>query len=179
MRTVFLSVAVSAFLLAGCGGAEKVASLEAENQQLTTKLAEFEPPAPDKQELAYKIAAISADAPISPNDRSVEHARRLLKIVSEQYRTPEAKIAGMLVYAVNEVKKAGGHTPALDVLEGASIFGAVDERQWDKSANAFAAFCANYVMQRTNVGSSHEVATRSLIALQSAAINLGARKLPG
>lgn len=175
MRTIFLSVAVSAFLLAGCGGAEKVASLEAENQQLKIKLAEFDPPA--QQDLAYKVATIAAGATIPSGDRSIEQARRLLKTVSEQYHTPEEKIADMAVYVANDIKKAGIDVTVLEILDGASIYGAVDGRQWRKSTDAFAEFCASYAIQRKKMTLPHEEATRGLVALQSAAINLGAKKL--
>ncbi|WP_215782033.1 hypothetical protein [Paludibacterium sp. B53371] len=167
----YLSILLVALLLVGCGEKDKVAKLEAENQALKVKLAGYEPAV--EPSLAYKFAALAAEKPISQQDTSVAHAKSLLDLAAKQYNITPDEAANMSLRIADLAKKSSVNANPLEILEGATIYGAVDSKQWKKDKENFAKFGALYVANRTQVGASHEVAVRSLVALQTSIINTG------
>ena len=173
MKTLFFA-ALSIGLLAGCSDQEKITSLEAENQALKVKLASYEPA--QQPTLEYKVAVLAAGGAIPGNDSSVLRARYLLDLASKQYGITQDEAADMALSAAERLKKEKVNGTLMDILEGVTIYGAVDGRQWKKDKQEYASFATAYVMSRVGSNLSHEESVRSVIALQSNAINLGANR---
>lgn len=165
----YLLVLFAAMLLVGCGDKDKVAQLEAENQALKVKLASYEPAA--EPTLAYKFAVLSAGKQINQQDTSVARADHLLDLAAKQYHITRDEAANMAINIADLAKKRNAQANPLEVLDGATIYGAADSRQWQKDKNTLAEFGALYVNNRTQVGMSHEIAVRALVALQTSIIN--------
>ncbi|MCX7204766.1 MAG: hypothetical protein NT086_02020 [Proteobacteria bacterium] len=162
---------LAGILLVGCADQDKLNQLEAEQVQLKTKLAEYEPRDPDS--LAYKVAVISAGHPLSPGDASIQQSKTLLPLLAKQYGTSEEEISRMAVYFIGELNKQNVSVNLLSVLEAATIYGAADKSQWPELEKGFSAFLAMYAGNRKDGFMTHEQASRGLLGVQISLINLG------
>ncbi|WP_199052927.1 hypothetical protein [Aquitalea sp. ASV15] len=161
-------------LFTGCND-DKLKTLEAENAQLKTRLSHYEI---HQDSLAYRLAKLAANRDIAANDSNIQRAQQLLDTLHAQYGTKPEDIATMLGNADRMLKEKNKASNVLDIMQAASVYGAVDQRQWMLKQNGLQQFLAAYVGNSIQLDEPSPVITRSLIALQTSIINMGGNKLP-